>query len=299
MYNIVFVILNYNIYEETIQCVLSIREKIDTDSYHIVIVDNHSQNDALMQLEKEYRNDNDVTIIPLKENTGFAKGNNIGIEKARLLGAQFVCCINDDAALVTEGFYHTLEEKAKIGNIGAIGPAILQKDGRIGSFNHTFQSLEWHRSYLDKLEHECFHYSLVGSVRNYIVNRPKLVAVFYRIANLFRNTKGTVDKDELDVVLQGSCIVFTPLFFKYLSGFNPATFLYGEEEFLMADLLMNNLRSLYVPEIVVYHKGGVSTKKITGAEAKKKWEFRHYHALESYKKFVDYIELNQHRIYHD
>ena len=44
--NIVFVILNYNIYKETINCVESITANLDTDSFHIIIVDNASKTEA-------------------------------------------------------------------------------------------------------------------------------------------------------------------------------------------------------------------------------------------------------------
>lgn len=43
---IVFVILNYNTFQETKDCVLSIENKIDTQDYRIVIVDNQSKDDS-------------------------------------------------------------------------------------------------------------------------------------------------------------------------------------------------------------------------------------------------------------
>ncbi len=46
-YKIGFVILHYNAYKETIQCAKSIMDKLDTDCYEIIIVDNDSPNKSL------------------------------------------------------------------------------------------------------------------------------------------------------------------------------------------------------------------------------------------------------------
>ncbi|MFQ7420124.1 MAG: glycosyltransferase family 2 protein [Blautia massiliensis (ex Durand et al. 2017)] len=49
---IVFIILNYNTFQETKDCVLSIESKVDTQNYKIVIVDNLSTDDSADKIEK-------------------------------------------------------------------------------------------------------------------------------------------------------------------------------------------------------------------------------------------------------
>ena len=43
-YKIGFVVLHYNAIKETIDCVESIKKRIDTNKYYIVVVDNASPN---------------------------------------------------------------------------------------------------------------------------------------------------------------------------------------------------------------------------------------------------------------
>ena len=298
MIDIAFIILNYNSYTETIKCVESIRERIDTKEYHIVIVDNGSTNNSVDKLKGLYVGNDDISIIALTDNIGFAKGNNVGIEQARRKGAQFVCCINDDASIVSTDFYNVIQSKCNEYNVAVIGPTVIQGNGKKATFNHKFETIEYHKKRLEKLEREQYKESYVGRLKNFIVGCPSLAAVGYLVKNKLLMNETKEENDTLDLVLQGSCVVFTPLFFEHLSGFNSATFLYMEEDFLMADLMINGLHSLYCPQLCVFHKGGVSTLSITGRERRKRWEFAHKHLLNSYREFVSYIEENEEAIYH-
>ena len=49
-FDVGFVILNYKTYQDTIKCVQSIVNTIDTDNYFIVIVDNGSDNESLEEM---------------------------------------------------------------------------------------------------------------------------------------------------------------------------------------------------------------------------------------------------------
>ena len=82
-----FIILNYNNYTDTINCIHSLQSTIRRDMYDIIVVDNNSSNDSVSQLRKCL---NDVEIIPNKVNRGYANGNNIGIKIAESRAANYV-----------------------------------------------------------------------------------------------------------------------------------------------------------------------------------------------------------------
>ena len=84
MIDIAFVILNFNIYKETLDCINSIINNIDTNSFHIFVVDNASKQEVFEKIESTCKQYNNVTIIKNDENLGFARGNNVGIEAARV-----------------------------------------------------------------------------------------------------------------------------------------------------------------------------------------------------------------------
>ncbi|MFU0784636.1 MAG: hypothetical protein ACFWT2_16345 [Thermoanaerobacterium thermosaccharolyticum] len=76
---LVYIILvNYNRYKDTIECVKSIR-RINYKNYKVIIVDNALTNDSVKLLKE---NLDDCIIIESNKNLGFSGGNNIGIKYA-------------------------------------------------------------------------------------------------------------------------------------------------------------------------------------------------------------------------
>lgn len=118
---IYIILLNYNGYKDTIECVRSI-EKINYKNYNIVIVDNNSVDGSEEILKSEFEK---YKIIQTNSNRGFAGGNNIGIKYAINEGAQYVLLLNNDtlveAEFLTNLIEETLKEKFKPGiSIGKI-----------------------------------------------------------------------------------------------------------------------------------------------------------------------------------
>ena len=62
-YSLGFVVLHYIAIEDTIECINSIINHIDTDNYEIVVVDNASPNNTGNDLLKKYKNHEKVSVI--------------------------------------------------------------------------------------------------------------------------------------------------------------------------------------------------------------------------------------------
>ncbi|WP_270750095.1 glycosyltransferase [Fusobacterium hominis] len=78
MDKLAIIILNYNNYKFTITAtenILSISNEI-----HIIIVDNNSKNESYKILTDKYKNYERIDIIKSETNSGYAKGNNLGIK---------------------------------------------------------------------------------------------------------------------------------------------------------------------------------------------------------------------------
>lgn len=141
--DIVFVILNYNIVTETINCVRSIIEHIDTDYYHIIVVDNGSTAEVCEKLKREKTLcDSHVTLLYLEKNLGFAQGNNRGIEQARGLCPKFICCTNNDTLLLQKDFYRTLVKKYDKTNAAVIAPLVILNNNKKQCFNPGIKTIE-------------------------------------------------------------------------------------------------------------------------------------------------------------
>lgn len=310
MFDICFVILNYNLYQDTISCVASIKNRIDTRRYKIIIVDNASVNGAGELLREYFKNDQQIEIILLAKNIGFAKGNNIGINQARLEGASFICCINDDAEILSKNFFQIINEKYTAFQPALIGPKIINRNGEIDDFSHPFRSIREYEEILERIKKETFgqykkrkSLNLKSKVRS-LVDQHKLSRRLFRQMKLrlrgidpYKMSVPLYTQDTEDLVMSGCCLIFTPVFFKQLKGFNEATFLYWEEEFLQASMLEKGLHSLYIPEIEILHKEGVSTETLTSKKVKKKWSFMREHFIESLTMFLSYLKAHEKEIY--
>jgi GT2 family glycosyltransferase len=75
--------------------------------------------------------------------------------------------------------------------------------------------------------------------------------------------------------LHGSFVIFTPLFFKFFDGFDPNTFLFGEETILAEMLRQKNLLAFFQPALNVVHKEDVSTNIYLKGRDKLKFFLKH------------------------
>ncbi len=112
------ILVNYNGYEMTIECLTSldnICNDILNEEPRIYVVDNASTDNSYEKLTafvSECQNSN-VTILKSKNNLGFAGGNNIAIKRALKDGADYVLLLNNDT-LVDKDFFGYLLEPFKL-----------------------------------------------------------------------------------------------------------------------------------------------------------------------------------------
>ena len=114
---VAIVILNWNSYEDTKECLDSL-EDVTYPNYEIIIVDNGSTDGSVARLEMAFPQHK---FIRSEENLGFAGGNNIGIKYALAQGVNYVLLLNNDT-IVSPGFLtemvKTAEEDQTIGLVG-------------------------------------------------------------------------------------------------------------------------------------------------------------------------------------
>ena len=97
-YKYAFLILNFNTYNETLNCVSSITESIKSSDYAIVVVDNGSPANIYSLLQKGLITYKNVYLLRSEENLGFSKGNNIGYRYAcEKLKVDYILQINSDS----------------------------------------------------------------------------------------------------------------------------------------------------------------------------------------------------------
>jgi len=97
------VILNWNGYQDTVECVSSLKED-GVEESAVVLVDNGSDNGEGSRLKELFP---DIQLIQNKFNRGFSGGNNDGITRAIKNGAEYVILLNNDC-IVEKGWFSGL-----------------------------------------------------------------------------------------------------------------------------------------------------------------------------------------------
>lgn len=265
--NIAFIILHYNVISETKNLVESIYDCLAGDSFHIVIVDNASPNGTGTILKDLYSGRPETTVLINKENLGFAKGNNAGIEYCRNhLQTKYVCCINNDTLILDKQFLDKIEKEFSKSNAAVIGPKAYLKDGTIQISAFKLKSIEYYQDLLSKFENQT---NEEISYKFFFKRKHPIIYSFLKSIkaiprNIFLGIRHS------NVILHGSCLIFTPAFFKKLSGFDNRTFLYCEEELLYLAVRKNNLLTVYNPKIKIKHLEDAATDSIVTSDKEKK-----------------------------
>lgn len=189
----------------------------------IIVVDNFSSDNSLALL-KAYPT---VRVITNSSNTGYAKGNNIGVASAR---GNYVVILNNDITVepgwLTEPLQY-LEADRTIGIVCCRQMSYYHKEILDGLFHRIEPDLGMHP---------------VGQ-RQLLADDPR-----FTMTGLVISANG------------GSMIVRKELY-EQLHGLDENFFAYYEEVDFCLRAFERNWKCLYVPSAVVYHKGSVSFQK--------------------------------------
>lgn len=133
--DISLIILNYNNRGLTRECVKNIKAHKTRATYEIIVVDN--SNDALLSetLATRYP---DVHYIPLKQNVGFAAGNNVGIAAAH---GRYIVIVNYDITPLQGAFDELLSYMDSHSEVGVAGPQLHNPDGSIQESYYRFHTI--------------------------------------------------------------------------------------------------------------------------------------------------------------
>lgn len=292
--NIVFVILHYNVIEETKDCVESIKRNIRRDNIAIVVVDNCSPNKSGEVLKRTFAQDPMVSVLLMERNLGFACGNNAGILYAReKLNADFVCCMNNDTLIEQNDFIENLYEVYEEHKAAVIGPMVILKDGSIQQHPYRMYSVEEYQGQLRNWE-KVLHPNLTYIIKSSLSDLSVVNTILNKITKRGHKTK--VDNADYylneheDIILHGCCLIFTPIFFERLDGFCPDTFLYNEEEILYLDLKSHDLHNVYSPKIQIRHMENAATDSVV-KNNRERMEFLAKNKTQSLKILIEKLQV--------
>lgn len=264
-----FVILHYITYEMTEECVALLLKQFGGYNIHIVIVDNASPNGSGEKLVQRFDGDGRVTVLLNEENSGFAKGNNMGYQYLNEhIHPDYIIVMNNDVLIQQVEFLDLVDEIYRRTQYAVLGPDI---------YNPPTQS---HQSPLPLRVHNIEELRKLYSKS---LRRHKYVFAYYcghLMLDVIRWIKASKDDsgkgvsdhalEQEGVVLHGSCYVFSHKFIDVRSVcFFPGTFLYEEEGILHYECCRTGLKMLYSPQLKVQHLEDVSTDAVSKSAYRK------------------------------
>ena len=120
---IAVIIINWNGKHLLEECLSSVGNQ-DYDNYKTIFVDNGSTDGSVEFVKEKFPK---VKVIELKENTGFAKANNIGMHKAfEDLEVEYVAILNNDAMTEKSWLSEMMKVITQDDKIGSVAPKILK-----------------------------------------------------------------------------------------------------------------------------------------------------------------------------
>jgi GT2 family glycosyltransferase len=128
------IIVNYNTFQLTSDCIRSVIKYTRDVSYEIILVDNASTECDANDFQKNFP---EIKLIANTHNLGFAKGNNEGIEKAE---GECILLLNSDTLLIEDSISKCFYYFKKNQKCGALSVKLIFPDGKVQTQASRFPS---------------------------------------------------------------------------------------------------------------------------------------------------------------
>jgi GT2 family glycosyltransferase len=104
-------------------CLQSVEAAVAGLEAEIIVVDNNSKDESCAMIEEKFPK---VKLIANKDNSGFSKGNNIGVAQAK---GEYICILNPDTVVAEDTFRALLNFANKQNNLGIVGCKLIDGNG--------------------------------------------------------------------------------------------------------------------------------------------------------------------------
>jgi len=212
------------------QCVLSVQNALQNIDAEIIVVDNNSPDDSCAMIKQRFPQ---VTLIENEENSGFPKGNNIGVAKAK---GEYICILNPDMVVAEDTFEKVLAFAKTKSDLGIVGVKLIDGAGK-------------------------FLPESKRGIPTPFVAFTKITAL-YKISSVFgkyyashinENQTGKVE------ILVGAFMVMKKATYDEVGGFDENCFMYADDIDLSYMVLKSGKSNYYFHETTVIHYKGEST----------------------------------------
>lgn len=233
------IILNYNVRYFLEQCVISVTKAIENLDAEIIVVDNNSSDASCAMMKTRFPN---IKLIENKENTGFPKGNNIGVAQAK---GNYICILNPDTVVAEDTFTKVLAFAEKQTNLGIIGCKLVDGTGNFLPECKRGTPTPW------VAFTKIFN---LGAIFSKKIFKTEIFTKYYA-HHITENQTGKVD------ILVGAFMVMKHDLYNEVGGFDEKCFMYSDDIDLSYMVLQKGKSNFYFHETSIIHYKGESTIK--------------------------------------
>ncbi len=224
------IIINWNGYNDTVECINSVLQ-LNYFQYHIFLIDNGSSNDEGKRLASLYETNKEISVHLYQVNHGFTGAHNkIWNEELRELNTEYLILLNNDTVISDS------------------------------SVNIDSQTCSAHKNTLYALPMIQYNdHSLIDNLGLKLMTSGEILPID------FGKKVNTLPKRNIIGPSGGACVLPTSII-RHI-GFFDDFFITGYEdaEFALRATIAG-YETVLLQDIVIYHKGGQSLKKIYAPE---------------------------------
>lgn len=228
------IIVSYNVKFYLAQCVRSLLKALENVDSEIFVVDNNSSDGSVGYIRSLY---NDVKVISSSLNLGFAKANNVAINRC---SGEYVLLLNPDTIIGEETIHDVLDFMDEHKNAGGAAVRMLKSDGT--------DAMESRRGVPTPMT---AFYKVSGLCSRFPDN-PRLA--HYYMGNIPWNEPSRIE------VVSGAFFFLRHDALVKVGLLDEDFFMYGEDIDLSYRLLKNGYENWYFPAKILHYKGE-STEK--------------------------------------
>jgi len=224
------IIVNWNTRELLRACLNSIYHFCSAINFEVIVVDNHSSDQSQLMVKQEFPM---VQLIESGENFGFARANNLALQKA---SGQYILFLNPDTIFIDDSLHDLLNFYKGKQDAGFLGCLLLNQD-------HTFQQ-------------SCF--ALPGLIGHTLANTglyiflPRILRqkIAYRISDF--NSIMKVDW------MRGAFMLISRNKLDRTGYFDDTIFMYGEDLDICLRCQKQGYHNYFFPLTTIVHYGNQS-----------------------------------------
>jgi len=229
------IIVNYRVYPYLDACLQAVSKALSTLNAEIIVVDNDTDEAKQTILAASFPL---VQWICLKQNVGFARANNLALNKAV---GKYILFLNPDTLIPPYVLKDAVQYLSTHPKVGAVGVQMIDGEGRFLPESKRDQP------------------SLLGS----IFKLTGMAKLFPQAAFFNSYALGHLNQNQIHSVpvLAGAFIMMPTELTKKMDGFDESFFMYGEDVDLSLRILQQGFENHYLGNLIITHYKGASSKQ--------------------------------------